>query len=467
MNQAAPIGQNVPEFTVTEISGAIKRTLESDFGHVRVRGELSQVKRHSSGHLYATLKDEKAGLAAVCWRGTVGRLTIRPEDGMEVIATGRISSFAGQSKYQIVIDQLELAGEGALLKLLEERKKRLAAEGLFDPERKHRLPYLPRRIGVITSPTGAVIRDILHRLDDRFPTPVLIWPVPVQGEGAAEKIAAAIAGMNALPDPPEVLIVARGGGGLEDLMPFNEEVVVRAAAESNIPLISAVGHETDTTLIDFAADRRAPTPTAAAEMAVPVRYELLDTVGEIARRLTGAMARRVDRDRMAVSGLARGLGTPERRIESAWQAFDDRAERLGRAMMQRRLRDGERLAGLTGRLSIRALVHQAEMARERLNDRVGRAEQAATRRLAEGQTRLETLSRLLDTVSYRKTLERGFVLVRKREGDAAMRSADLEHGASVRLEFADGERQAILDGGVKPLTDRRRVSDEPDQGKLF
>ena len=263
------LGGNLPEFTVAELSQAVKRTIEGGFARVRVRGEVSGFKRAASGHLYMALKDEEAVLDAVCWRGVAARLALVPEDGLEVIATGRLTTYPGRSKYQIVIEQLELAGEGALLKLLEERRKKLAGEGLFDEARKQPLPFLPEVIGVVTSPTGAVIRDILHRLADRFPRPVLIWPVLVQGDGAAEQIAAAIAGFNALEDGgpvprPDLLIVARGGGSLEDLWAFNEEVVVRAAAASAIPLISAVGHETDTTLIDFAADHRAPTPTAAA-----------------------------------------------------------------------------------------------------------------------------------------------------------------------------------------------------------
>src|SRR5690606_5533787 len=272
-------GHNAGELTVSELSQAIKRTLEDRFERVRVRGEISGFKRAASGHLYLCLKDADAALDAVCWKGTAARLGIRPEDGMEVIATGRVTTFPGRSKYQLVIDSLELAGEGALLKLLEDRRRKLAEEGLFDESRKRPLPYLPEVIGVVTSPSGAVIRDILHRLADRFPRRVLVWPVLVQGQGAAAPVAAAIRGFNALEPggraaPPDLLIVARGGGSIEDLWAFNEEIVVRAAAESGIPLISAVGHETDTTLIDFAADRRAPTPTAAAEMAVPVRAEL-------------------------------------------------------------------------------------------------------------------------------------------------------------------------------------------------
>src|SRR5437588_6193585 len=277
---AAPLQSNLPEYTVSELSMALKRSIEESFSHVRVRGEISSFKRVGSGHCYFALKDAEAVLDAVCWRNTAIRLPLKPEDGMEVVCTGRLTTYPGRSKYQLVIDSIELAGIGALLRILEERRLRLAAEGLFAAERKKKLPFLPRVIGIVTSPSGAVIRDILHRLGDRFPRRVLLWPVAVQGEGAAAQIAAAIDGFNRLSSEgqvprPDLLIVARGGGSLEDLMAFNEEIVVRAAAESAIPLISAVGHETDTTLIDFASDRRAPTPTAAAEFAVPVPADLL------------------------------------------------------------------------------------------------------------------------------------------------------------------------------------------------
>src|SRR6185437_11877029 len=291
-----PLRPNLPEYTVSELSAALKRTVEQGFSYVRVRGEVSGFKRHSSGHCYFALKDADAVLDAVCWRGTAMKLAVKPEDGMEVLCVGRLTTYPGRSKYQIVVESVELAGIGALLKLLEERRQRLAAEGLFAEERKKRLPFLPDVIGVVTSPTGAVIRDILHRLNDRFPRRVLLWPVAVQGEGAAQQVAAAIAGFNKLmPDGPvrrpDLLIVARGGGSLEDLMAFNEEVVVRAAAASAIPLISAVGHETDTTLIDYASDRRAPTPSAAAEMAVPVRLDLLAELDGKAMRLVTGLGR--------------------------------------------------------------------------------------------------------------------------------------------------------------------------------
>src|SRR5690349_21447290 len=324
---------NLPEFTVSEISQAVKRTLEGRFDRVRVRGEISGFKRATSGHLYFALKDEEAKLDGVCWRGTAQRLSIAPEDGLEVIATGKVSSYPGRSSYQIIIDSLELAGEGALLKLLEERRKKLAAEGLFDASRKQALPFLPEVIGVVTSPTGAVIRDILHRLRDRFPRHVLVWPVLVQGEGAKDQIATAINGFNAITPGgviprPDLLIVARGGGSLEDLWAFNEEVVVRAAAASTIPLISAVGHETDTTLIDHASDPRAPTPTAAAEMAVPVRAELLADVMQDGARLARAMRRMTDEARLRLEGLGRGLPRPAQIIAERIQTLDGCVERL-------------------------------------------------------------------------------------------------------------------------------------------
>src|SRR5712672_645634 len=312
-----PARANLPEYTVSELSQALKRSVEENFSHVRVRGEISGYKRHSSGHCYFALKDAEAVLDAVCWRQTAIRLPIRPEDGMEVVCTGRLTTYPGRSKYQLVVDSIALAGIGALLRILEERRQSLAAEGLFAAERKKKLPFLPEVIGIVTSPTGAVIRDILHRLADRFPRRVLVWPVAVQGEGAAAQVAAAIEGFNRLPADgprdnslrrPDLIIVARGGGSLEDLMPFNEEIVVRAAAASAIPLISAVGHETDTTLIDFASDRRAPTPTAAAEMAVPVRVDLIAEVLDFGKRTISSLNRALREASTELAGLARGLG---------------------------------------------------------------------------------------------------------------------------------------------------------------
>ena len=316
MSEDSIVASNIPEYSVSEVSAALKRTVEGAFQRVRVRGEISGFKRAASGHLYLALKDEKAVIDGVVWRGVARGLGLEPEDGLEVVCEGRLTTYPARSKYQLVIESMTVAGAGALLALLEERRKALAAEGLFDDDRKQAIPFLPDVIGVVTSPTGAVIRDILHRLADRFPRTVLLWPVVVQGDKAAAQIAAAIQGFNGLAADgavarPDLLIVARGGGSIEDLWAFNEEVVVRAAAMSAIPLISAVGHETDTTLIDFAADRRAPTPTAAAEMAVPVRAELslglLDTAGQLAR----GMARMIETRRRAVEGLARGLPRPQ------------------------------------------------------------------------------------------------------------------------------------------------------------
>ena len=374
---------NVPEFTVSELSFALKREIETAFPRVRVRGEISQPSFPRSGHCYFRLKDENAVIDGVCWKGTIPRLGIRIEEGLEVIATGRLTTYAGSSRYQIIVDRLELAGEGALLKLLEDRRKKLAAEGLFDADRKRALPFLPEVVGVVTSPSGAVIRDILHRISDRFPRRVLVWPVAVQGEKAAGEVAAAIAGFNRLPEEgpvprPDVLIVARGGGSLEDLWAFNEEIVVRAAAASTIPLISAVGHETDTTLIDFASDRRAPTPTAAAEMAVPVRADLMAQTLDFGKRTIACMNRVLREATLAVTGLARGLGDPLRLIEERQQRLDVSGERLalatrglverrGQALAAARLispvaRAGRQAAGADGR-SARAGRRDAPLCR--------------------------------------------------------------------------------------------------------
>ena len=340
MNDDTPIdmnGDNVPVFSVTEVSGLVKSTVEGAFQRVRIRGEISGFKRAASGHLYFAMKDDGALMDGVCWRGTAARLGMQPQDGMEVIATGRITTYPGRSKYQLVVETMELAGEGALLKLLEDRKRALSAEGLFDESRKQLLPYLPDVIGVVTSPTGAVIRDILHRLNDRFPRHVLVWPVLVQGDGAADQIASAIRGFNAMEEGgnvprPDLLIVARGGGSLEDLWAFNEEAVVRAAAESFIPLISAVGHETDWTLIDLASDQRAPTPTAAAEMAVPVRYDVMAQVADCEGRMIRAVRRHTEAARREVEGLSRGLPNLRRVIEDASQRLDDWSERLSNGL---------------------------------------------------------------------------------------------------------------------------------------
>ncbi len=475
-NDLLRTGGNLPVLSVSEISQAIKKTLEGTFGYARVRGEISGFKRAASGHLYMSLKDADAVLDAVCWRGTAGRLGIVPEDGMEVIASGRITSYPGRSKYQIVIEQLELAGEGALLKLLEERKRALAAEGLFDAERKQELPYLPEVIGVVTSPTGAVIRDILHRLADRFPRRVLLWPVLVQGEGAAEQIADAIRGFNRLSPGgavprPDLLIVARGGGSLEDLWAFNEEVVVRAAAESEIPLISAVGHETDTTLIDFAADRRAPTPSAAAEIAVPVRAELIAQVLDAERRVAAAGARMLKDRRVLVEGLGRGLPDPVRLIEEKSQRLDDRIERLANAAANLFARRRGLLAELAAALPDPR--RQLALTRERLMAPSARltALLEKPRVLAEADRVLKTLERVLESLSYRKGLERGFAVVHG-PGGLITRAGQVSKGLAVELEFADGRARAtVARGSAAPRGKTRRTpgvsSGDDPQGSLL
>jgi exodeoxyribonuclease VII large subunit len=451
--QGQAAGVNLPVLTVTEIAFAIKRTIEGAFGRVRVRGEISGLRRPGSGHIYLDLKDADAVIAGVCWRGTAGRLSVRPEDGMEVIVTGRVTTYGPQSKYQLIIEDMELAGEGALLKLIEERKKKLAAEGLFDAERKRPLPFLPDVIGVVTSPTGAVIRDILHRLADRFPRHVLIWPALVQGKGAAEQVAAGIEGFNALRTGgaiprPDVIIVARGGGSLEDLMAFNEEIVVRAAAASDIPLISAVGHETDVTLIDFAADVRAPTPTAAAEMAVPVRMEILASVREDGARLTAAMTRRVSEARDRVAQLWRIAGNPRRLVEDSAQRLDDRAERLAQAITglvaERDGRYRTAAAGLRPRALALTIAHGSE--RVRLAAR-GLAREAA-RTLADGTSRLDQLTQLLASYSYESVLARGFAVVRDGDGRAIMAAAAMHPGQAVDIAFHDGKVPAVIGGGA-------------------
>jgi exodeoxyribonuclease VII large subunit len=442
---------NLPEYTVSEISQAVKRTLEGTFERVRVRGEISGFKRHTSGHCYLTLKDADAAMDGVCWRGTVLRLAIKPEDGMEVICTGRITTYPGRSKYQLVIDSMELAGEGALLKLIEDRRKRLAAEGLFDPARKRQIPFLPDVIGVITSPTGAVIRDILHRLADRFPRHVLLWPVPVQGEGAAEQVAAAISGFNALPEGgkiprPDVLIVARGGGSLEDLMAFNEEIVVRAAATSRIPLISAVGHETDTTLIDHAADRRAPTPTAAAEMTVPVRAELLADLLRDGRRLVTTLSRMVDERRARLEGLARGLGDPQRLLDEKRQRLEDWGDRLHIGLKNWvHRREGQVLEWVSRLKAFRASISRLiERDRAKVDEVGARAQRCAQAYVERLRRELKSSGGLLDSFSYKSVLERGFVLVTDKGGRPLTSAGDAKTGSALSLRFHDGAVGAVV-----------------------
>ena len=477
---------NVPEFSVSEISGAVKKAVESGFSHVRVRGELGRVSRPRSGHIYLDLKDDRAVLSGVIWKGRADALAHPPEEGMEVVATGKLTTFPGQSKYQMVIEDLVPAGAGALMAMLEKRKAALAAEGLFAPERKRPLPYLPEVIGVVTSPSGAVIRDILHRLRDRFPRKVLVWPVAVQGAKCAPEVAAAIAGFNALTPGgalprPDLLIVARGGGSLEDLWGFNEEIVARAAAASDIPLISAVGHETDTTLIDYVADRRAPTPTAAAELAVPVRMELLAWTDQQGARLSRALTTALGQRQQRLRDLARALPQVDSLLDSPRQRLDFLGERLPAAlrstadrkrlklseatlrpaMLTRRLaEERRRLDALSARLQPalarqtrdgRTALTQAarglrpdllqtriERGKERLEVALRRLSDRATRQQSERQARLAALERLRETLGYVETLKRGYAVVRG-DGKVVTGKAAAEKAKSLEIEFADGK----------------------------
>ncbi|MDP6565664.1 MAG: exodeoxyribonuclease VII large subunit [Alphaproteobacteria bacterium] len=445
---AAP---NLPEYSVSEISAAVKRSMEDNFGYVRVRGEVSGFTQARSGHLYFSLKDDRAVLDGVCWRGTAGKLRFRPEDGLEVICTGKLTTYAPRSRYQLVVEAMEPAGVGALMALLEERRKKLAAEGLFEAERKRPLPYLPEVIGVVTSPTGAVIRDILHRLRDRFPRRVLLWPVLVQGEGAAEQVAAAIGGFNALTaggavPRPDLLIVARGGGSIEDLWAFNEEIVVRAAAASEIPLISAVGHETDTTLIDHAADRRAPTPSAAAEIAVPVRGELVATTGDLQRRLRLGLDRLLAERRRDLEGLARGLRGPRDLLALAQQRLDEGGDRLRRALAAFGAEKRHQLTAVAARLRPQLLRTEVAHRLEQLADRGGRLGRAALAMLRQTRLRLETQTKVLESLSFERVLERGFALVRDADGAMITAAAQTAPGQAVALRFHDGEAPATIDG---------------------
>jgi len=472
-----------PVYSVGELSGALKRVVEDSFGYVRVRGEISGFKRAASGHLYMALKDADANMDAVCWRGTADKLDIAPEDGMEVIATGRVTTYAARSKYQMIIERMEIAGEGALLKMIEERRKRLTAEGLFDDARKQALPYLPEVIGVVTSPTGAVFRDILHRLNDRFPRRVLLWPVLVQGTNAADQVTAAIEGFNALAvggavPRPDLLIVARGGGSLEDLMAFNEENVVRAAAASAIPLISAIGHETDTTLIDFAADRRAPTPTAAAELAVPVRTELLAQVTDDGSRLFGAMTRQLTGLKQHVTGLARGLPEPRRLLEAAMQRSDDWSERLAPAMA-RMIADRRQQVGEAAGQLVRPGDYVARK-RQDLDVVLQRGERLPRLGQAIYRTRsqyLENVGKLLESYSYKGVLERGFVVVRDGTGAPVTAAHMLSPGDGISLAFKeDGHAEAVVSsvgtgGGAPPAKKKpkakRKSPPDDSQGSLL
>jgi exodeoxyribonuclease VII large subunit len=473
---AAPPRANLPEYTVSELSAALRRTIEQGFSYVRVRGEISGWKRHASGHCYLALKDAEAVLDAVCWRMTALRLPLKPEDGMEVVCTGRLTTFPGRSKYQLVIESMELAGVGALLKMLEDRRKRLAAEGLFAAERKKKLPFLPKVIGVVTSPSGAVIRDILHRLNDRFPRHVLLWPVAVQGEGAAEQVVAAIQGFNRIAPGgrvprPDLLIVARGGGSLEDLMAFNEESVVRAAAASAIPLISAVGHETDTTLIDYASDKRAPTPSAAAEMAVPVRLDLVAELEAKALRLTRGWSRALAERRTHLEGLARGLPQPRSLLDAARQKLDDRAERLINGFRQTIALRRHRLDGAGQRLSRAALQAQLDRARQRIEDVEPRLQHAMHRFLERQQHRLDNAAGRLETYrrALEEVLEKGFAIIRDARGMVVESTLGLAQGDQLTIQFQDGRIGVVVgnDAPQRPSSARSKKAPAPGQGSLL
>jgi exodeoxyribonuclease VII large subunit len=499
---------NLPELTVSELSAALKRTIEDSYGYVRVRGELGKVSYHGNGHVYFDLKDERACIAGVIWRSTATRIRLKLEAGLEVVITGRLTTYPGRSQYQIVVETLEPAGLGALMALLEERKRRLTAEGLFDEARKQLLPHLPSVIGVITSPSGAVIRDILHRLADRFPRHVLVWPVKVQGDGSAAEVAAAITGFNALPEGsatprPDLIIVARGGGSLEDLWSFNEEIVVRAAAASLIPLISAVGHETDVTLIDFAADRRAPTATAAAEMAVPVRAELAIDVQSLERRALAGWLRSQEARRQAVRSAARALPGADEVLALPRQRLDHAAAALTRALRANAHIHRLSFSRVAGRLSTHLLrshverrrerygavalrlrasaaanieMHRSRIARER--ERIGvlaaRAGRAMDNYLDARWARCERDAQLLAAFSYRGVLARGFALVRDRTGRPLRTAASVTVGASMDVEFSDGHvgaRAEVVQASAAPRTEpvrrRARRGSDPGQGNLF
>ena len=457
----AATGDNAPALSVSQLSAAIKRTVEDGFARVRVRGELSGAKRAASGHFYAGLKDDNALIDMVMWKGQAARLAFRPEDGIEVIATGKLTTYPGRSKYQLVVESLEVAGEGALMLLFEKLKARLGAEGLFDRERKQRLPYLPRTIGVVTSPTGAVIRDILHRLADRCPTRVIVWPVLVQGEGAAAQVANAVRGFDALapggPVPrPDLVIVARGGGSIEDLWAFNEEVVVRAIADCRIPTISAVGHETDVTLADHAADVRAPTPTAAAEMAVPVRAELMAQLATWRGRMIGAANRTHALRGERLAALARHLPRRDALYAPQRQRLDDAGDKLDRCQRHRLAVTAERLASRS------AALRPALLARAWDRDRA----------------RLQGLARLLASLDPRALLSRGYAMVRDARGAIVTHAARARAAGNLRLQFADGEVPVAVDARSDPTSAvspapapkaLRRAAPPPrrEQGELF
>jgi exodeoxyribonuclease VII large subunit len=463
---------NLPEVSVSELAGAIKRAVEAGFDRVRVRGELGRVMIAKSGHLYVDLKDEGATISTVMFRTEVQKLSFKPEEGLEVVAEGRISTFPGRSQYQLICERMSPAGAGALLAQLEKLKARLAAEGLFARERKKPIPYIPRIIGIVTSPTGAVIRDMLHRLEERFPRKVLLWPVVVQGPDAAPQIARAIKGFNTIQGAlrPDVLIVARGGGSIEDLWAFNEEVVVRVAAESVIPLISAVGHETDTTLIDFASDHRAPTPTAAAEKAVPVRAELIQRVTTLEGRLKGGLVRGLEHRRTVVRAAANKLPRLETLLQLPQQRYDRAAERLASALVANTRAHRSALDRVAARLRPQALAQDASRRAELLGRTSARLKPAIQRTLDAHKKHLDGAARMLEGLSHKSVLARGFAMVHRADGTLVRSAKELSRGDEIDLTFADETQRAVIDPPPAPPSgDPKRVKPKPggDQGNLF
>ena len=511
----APAGDNTPEYSVSELSGALKKTVEGAFSNVRLRGEIGRVTRPASGHIYLDLKDDKSVINCNIWKGVANRLDIAPEEGMEVIATGKLSTYAPQSKYNFIIDTMEIAGEGALMALLEKRKKALAAEGLFDADRKQLLPYLPKRIGVITSRSGAVIRDIIHRLSDRFPSEVILWPVTVQGEKCADEVVAAIEGFNALPldHPlrPDVIIVARGGGSIEDLWGFNEERVVRAVANSDLPLISAVGHETDTTLIDYASDMRAPTPTAAAEMAVPVRAELLATLSDLDARRLRSTARAMEQKTRQLRDLTRSLPRAQNLLDTPRQRVDLASSKFGSVLNQQVSLKRNHLLSISGKFSASSLLHtigikratlrsvsdkfaptlksqlqnrqhnltqvhanftriferhiavsrhrassaflqftpqslrrNIQKSRSDLGSKSQNLTPAMTRIITNAKRRMDSSERLLNALSYKSILKRGYAVIRDRDNNVLTNFAQTSAAQQITIEQHDGTTSATV-----------------------
>jgi len=430
---------NVPEFSVSDLSLAVKQTVEGAFSHVRVRGELSRVTIAKSGHLYSDLKDENAVINVVCWKGTMQKLSIHPEEGMEVICTGRLTTFPNGSRYQLIIESMELAGEGALLKLLEQRKQKLMGEGLFDADHKKPLPFLPKTIGVITSPTGAVIRDIIHRIRDRFPCHIIVWPVLVQGRDAANQITRGIQGFNKVKSEnrPDLIIVARGGGSLEDLMAFNEENVVRAVYASDIPIISAIGHETDTTLIDFVSDMRAPTPTGAAEMAVPVLENLRAQIMDDDIRLTQSIKRILETHTRTIEQLSRIFANPLRMIESPEQKFDNLSDKLHGGFNRLLDKKDTDFHKLSGRLQTPyAIIERAKLSLNNINERFSHC---GDRIVQPHDDNLKSLSRMLETLSYKSVLGRGYAVLRDEKGQVLNDKESVETTQNITAIIKDGQ----------------------------